>query len=110
VVPLYIAMQGLAGIRPLAPGFVRAELRPQLGDLDGLGLTAHTVRGPLRFAARGLLGDRELTIEPPGGCQAEVVLRREEAVSLPHAAGDAPSGHLRYALPAARTTLRLKHT
>ena len=71
VVPLYIAIQGLAGIRPLAPGFARAELRPQLADLDALELTAHTVRGPLRFAARGPMGRRELTVEPPSGCQAE---------------------------------------
>ena len=103
-------VQGLAGIRPLAPGFARAEIRPQLGDLDGLELTAHTVRGPLRFTACGTFGDREVTIEPPDGCQAEVVLRREEAVNLSPAAGDAPPGHLRYALPAARTTLKLKHT
>ena len=47
VVPLYIAIQGLAGIRPLLPGFARAELRPQLADLHDLGLTAHTVRGPV---------------------------------------------------------------
>ena len=43
VVPLYIAIHGLAGIRPLAPGFARAELRPQLADLPDLELTAHTV-------------------------------------------------------------------
>ena len=32
--PLYIAYQGLAGIRPLAPGFKRLEIRPQLVDLE----------------------------------------------------------------------------
>ena len=110
VVPLYIAIQGLAGIRPLTPGFVRAEVRPQLADIDGLELTAHTVRGPLRFSARGVPGQRELTIEPPPGCQTEAVLRLEERVDLPRAVGEAPAGHVRYALPATRTTLQLKHT
>jgi len=110
VVPLYITIQGLAGIRPLAPGFARAELHPQLGDLPDLELTAHTVRGPLHFAARGAMGHRELTIEPPPGCQAELVLRREEIVDLPRTAGSVTPGHLRYLLPARPTTLNLKHT
>ena len=110
VVPLYIAMQGLAGIRPLTPGFGRAELRPQLADLDTLELTAHTVRGPLHFAARGVMGNRELTLEPPPGCQAELVLRRQETVDLPRAGGDVPADHLRYSLPAKPTTLILRHT
>ena len=72
VVPLYIAIHGLAGIRPLAPGFARAELRPQLADLPDLELTAHTASGPLRFAAHGTMGRRELTVEPPPRCQAEL--------------------------------------
>ncbi len=110
VVPLYIAMQGLAGIRPLAPGFVRAELRPQLADISSLDLTAHTVRGPLRFVARGEVGNRGLTLEPPPGCQAELVLRREEVVALPRAGGEAPDGHVRYVLPARQVTLKLKYT
>jgi hypothetical protein len=110
VVALYVTLQGLAGIRPLAPGFVRAEVRPQLADLDGLEVTAHTVRGPLHFSASGVPGNRELTIEPPPGCQAEVVLRREENVDLPRVAGEVPAGNVRYALPATRTTLKLKHT
>jgi alpha-L-rhamnosidase len=110
VVPLYTAMQGLAGIRPLAPGFVRAELRPQLADIATLELTAQTVRGPLRFVARGEVGNRELTLEPPPGCQAELVLRREEVMDLPRAEGEAPAGHVRYVLPAKQVILKLKYT
>ena len=110
VVPLYIAIQGLAGIRPLAPGFARAELRPQLADLPDLELTAHTVRGPLHFSAHGAVGRRELTIHPPPGCQAELVLRREETVDLPRAAGPVPAGHVRYSLPAKPTSLIVRHT
>ena len=53
VVPLYIAIQGLAGIRPLSPGFRRAEVQPQLANLHAIALTVHTVRGPFQFTAQG---------------------------------------------------------
>ena len=36
VAPLYIGYHGLAGILPLAPGFRRVEVRPQLADLQSL--------------------------------------------------------------------------
>ena len=105
VAPLYIAYHGLAGIRPLLPGFKRVEIHPQLADLEQLALTAHTVQGPLQFAARGKPGDRELTLELPSGCEGEIILRREEKVSLARAPGLAPPGHLRFRLPAGRRTL-----
>jgi hypothetical protein len=108
VAPLYIAHQGLAGIRPLEPGFARVELRPQLADLEDLELITHTVRGPLYFHARGKPGDRELTVELPAKCEGELVLRREEKVVLRQISGRVPSGHVRYRLPAGTTTaLRL---
>lgn len=111
VAPLYIAYQGLAGLRPLEPGFHRAELRPQPADLEHLELVAHTVRGPLRFATRGKLGARELAVELPPDCEGELILRREERVLLERAAAPAPSGHLRYQLPAGKpVTLQLSFT
>jgi hypothetical protein len=110
VVPLYVGVEGLAGIRPLAPGYARAEVRPQLADLPDLELAVHTVKGPFRFKAVGAPGRRELNVEPPPGCRAEIVLRREEAVDLSPASGDAPTGHARYVLPAKATTLTLRHT
>ena len=109
VVPLYVTIQGLAGIRPLLPGFARAEIRPQLADLHDLELTAHTVRGPFRFAARGTMGRREITVAPPAGCQAEIVLHREESVDLPRAVGPVPAGCFRYRLPAQPSILNLKY-
>jgi hypothetical protein len=63
----------------------RVEIRLQLADLESLQLTAQTVQGPLRFAAQGRLGDRELRLEVPAGCQAELVLPREEPVDLKEA-------------------------
>ena len=111
VVPLYLAYHGLAGIRPLTPGFARLEIRPQLADLAELTLTAQTVRGPVRFVAHGQAGDRELRVEVPAGCEAELVVRREEEVALEPAPARAPAGHLRYHLPAGtETSLHLRHT
>ena len=99
VAPLYITYQGLAGIRPLAPGFKRVELRPQLADLDQLELTAHTVRGPLQFSAHGKLGVRTLTVELPKDCEGELVLPAHETVSLPRLPNSAPNGCVRYQIP-----------
>ncbi len=111
VAPLYIAYTELAGIRPLVPGFKGVEIRPQPADLEQLELTAHTVQGPLRFSARGKLGDRELTLDLPPSCEGELVVRREESVPLERATGPAPAGHLRYRLPAGKSTaLKLKLT
>ncbi len=61
VAPLFVTHMSLAGIRPLAPGFKRVEIRPQLADLADLELTAHTVVGPIVFKATGTPGDRNLT-------------------------------------------------
>ena len=109
VAPLYIAFHGLAGLRPLVPGFGRVELRPQLADLRPLDLTAHTVKGPIRFRAEGQVGSRDLTLALPPGCEGEIVLRREESVPLERMPGPTPAGHSRYGLPAGQTTrLRLR--
>jgi alpha-L-rhamnosidase len=105
VAPLYLAYTDLAGIRPLTPGFKRVEIRPQLADLEQLELTAHTVQGPLRFAARGKAGERELVLELPAGCTGELILRRDESVNLERATGATPAGHMRYRLPPGKVTL-----
>jgi hypothetical protein len=109
VAPIYIAFHGLAGLRPLAPGFKRVEIHPQLADLEHLDLAAHTVQGPIRLSARGKETDRAVTLELPAGCEGELVVRREEQTGLERAAGPAPPGHLRYRVPAGtKTALRLK--
>ena len=102
VVPIYLAFHGLMGLRPLAPGFKRLELRPQLADLTGLELTAHTVLGPIQFTARGPLGKRDLVIELPLGCTGELVVPAAEKVALEPLAEPAASGTRRYRLPVGR--------
>jgi len=111
VVPLYIAYMGLAGIRPLEPGFRRAEIRPQPADLSQLEVVARTVRGPLVFRSLGNRGNRELSLELPEGCEGELVLDETETVGLDLVPKQAPAGPRRYLLPPGKETrLKLKFT
>jgi hypothetical protein len=103
VVPLYLAYHGLLGLKPLAPGFQRYELRPQLADLADLDLTAFTVLGPLNFRAQGPRGKREVTLRLPPGGHGELVLPQDDKVELPTTAGPAPTGHRRFSLPPSST-------
>jgi alpha-L-rhamnosidase len=109
VAPLYITYQGLVGLRPLAPGCTRVEIRPQLADLEELDVIAHLVPGPVRFTAQGRSGGRFVAVELPPNCEGEAVLRGEESVELTPLAGEAPPGHRRYRLPAgSRSVFALK--
>jgi alpha-L-rhamnosidase len=111
VAPLYITYMSLAGIQPLEPGFQRREIRPQLAHLDLLERTAHTIRGPLVFSARGKKGNREINLTVPDNCAGELVVRREEALRLEPAVGVTTPGHRRYQLPSGKsTTVQLKFT
>jgi len=92
VAPIYLLFTDIAGIRPTAPGFARCQVRPQLGDLGHLDLTAHTVRGPIRFIAE-LVGDQHhgsLTLPPD--CTGELLLPAGAGTDLPPLAGDHPLG------------------
>jgi hypothetical protein len=108
LIPLYITHMGLAGIKPLAPGFTRCEIRPQLADLDALDLDTWTPLGPIVLEARGKLGDREMRIVLPGGCDGELIARREERLALEPLNRPAPDGCVRYRLPAGEAKFSLK--
>lgn len=120
VVPLYILYMGIAGIIPLTPGFDRYRLQPQIGDLEKLDLTAWTVKGPLRFHAKGRWGDRRLILELPNNCEGELYLDAREQPSLePSTAarvtdrwlGQIGSPLRAYRLPMGQeVTLQLKYT
>jgi alpha-L-rhamnosidase len=112
VVPVYALYMSVAGIRPLEPGFARCEIRPQLASLGSLDLVAQTVRGPIRLSSRGKLGVRELSIEVPPTCQADLVVSDKERlafdrapasrVSSDRSAGGPVPGLSRYRLPPGR--------
>jgi len=109
VVPLYLAYHGLMGLKPLAPGFQRFELRPQLGDLERFELTAHTVQGPITLRSRGQRGSRDVILELPVQAQGELVLPKEEVPDLSPVPGLTPAGHNRFSLPRGRAVeLRLR--
>jgi len=106
VAPLYITTMSLAGIQPLAPGFRRCEIRPQLADLELLELTVHTVQGRIEFSSRGKIGSRELTLTLPSGCEGELVVSSKETLRLETSAGlTTPSGLVRYRVAAGKTTV-----
>ena len=80
VSPLYLMYGSVAGIQPLAAGFKKVQIRPQIGDIGQLSLSYHTVLGPILFRSRGKLGNRIINIKLPEGCQAELVLSDKEAM------------------------------
>lgn len=98
VCPLYILYMDILGIRPTSPGFTKCDVRPQLGDIGELEVTARTVQGPFVFkAARS--GERyEVTLTVPEGCQATLVLPDRIPCDLPPADGRAAAGLKRHIL------------
>lgn len=96
VAPLFVTYMCLAGIRPLAPGFRRLEVRPQLADLESLELTAHTVRGPVQFHAHRQAAGHELTVSIPTACDRELVV---PAGLLPLEGGKVVGGWERFSIP-----------
>lgn len=74
VCPIFCLFMDIAGIRPTAPGFTECEIRPQLHDLGDLEIEYHTPLGPIAFSARKVEKNHEISITPPPGCQATLVL------------------------------------
>ena len=108
--PIYVLFMDIAGIRPLEPGFRRCVVRPQLGDLESLRLTAHTVLGPIRLQAKRTAGAgasgrpaHRITIDLPPGCEGELVLPMDTRVELRLLGVDRVLGVKRYPLFAGRS-------
>ncbi|MEM1096117.1 MAG: alpha-L-rhamnosidase N-terminal domain-containing protein [Bacteroidota bacterium] len=109
VAPLYIAYMGVLGVHPTAPGFASYQIRPQFGDLNALAGTAYTAAGPIGFAVRGPLGQRELRLTAPAMGKGELLLDAREACDLVRL-GTTPSGLVRYRLPQAEeVVVNLQH-
>jgi hypothetical protein len=103
--PLYVLFMDIAGIRPLAPGFARCRIRPQLGDLPDLELTARTARGPIDFQARRERDGHRVSVSLPAGCEAEIVSPDSER-PLRVAAGSSATVFIPSAVPG-RTSRRV---
>jgi hypothetical protein len=102
--PLIVLYMDVAGIRPAAPGFEKAEVRPQLGDLAGLELTAHTPRGPIVFKAEAQEEGHRAWVTLPPDCPGELVLPVTEGRGVAVTDADRALGLERFALPAGQTT------
>jgi hypothetical protein len=102
--PLFVLFMDVAGIRPAAPGFERAAIRPQLGDLPGLELTCHTVRGPIGFRAELQEGGHHVALTLPAELPGELLLPAGIAPGGGAVGSDRALGLSRFALPAGQTS------
>ncbi len=111
VVPLYLLTQGIAGIRPTAPGFTQCTVRPQPADLADVAVTVPTPQGPIAFACTGTRGERTLRLEVPRGCTADLILDEREQIAFPQAEGPVDGNLRRYRFPSGTPhTLHLRYT
>jgi hypothetical protein len=102
--PLFVLYMEVAGIKPALPGFEKVEVRPQLGDLPGLELTAHTPRGPIVFRAEAQEEGHHAWVTLPAECPGELVLPVTEGKGVAVTDADRALGLERFALPAGQTT------
>ncbi len=110
VAPLYLAYMGLLGLNPLIPGFKEVRIKPQLGDLKSINITAQTVKGPIHFKSDGLPGKRNLKIQLPDGMSGYLVLDSREKITLEEVESSEP-GMRRYLIPGGLAIeLKLKYS
>ncbi len=81
--PLILLYQGIGGITPLSPGYEKIQIRPQPGDLEEVSFIMQTPKGQIHFKSKGKKGKRELILQIPAGCQAELILPPGEKITLP---------------------------
>jgi alpha-L-rhamnosidase len=105
VSPVFVLFMDIAGIRPTAPGFARCQVRPQLADLGNLDLTAHTVRGPIRFIAEAQAKGHCVSLSLPVGCEGELLLPKVAGIDLEVLAPDHPTGLKRFRLKSGATNV-----
>ncbi len=98
--PAFVLHQDIVGLRPLAPGFAKLQLRPQLGDLPDLETVSHTPRGPILFKARREGAVHRISVKLPMACEAELLLPPDVVVPFAPLAPDTAPALKRYRLPA----------
>jgi alpha-L-rhamnosidase len=102
--PLFVLYADVAGIRPGAPGFAKAEIRPQLGDLDALELVCHTPRGPIALRAEAQEEGHHAWVTLPADCPGELLLPVTAGQGVAVTDSDRALGLERFALPPGHTT------
>lgn len=111
VAPLYLLYMGILGLKPTTPGFETYEIRPQLGNLPDLDVTAQTPIGPVRMVVSGRQGNRTVKLHVPSVGRGTLVLKSSEAVHLEPLPPQGRSGLQHFALPQGRIIeLSLRHT
>ena len=98
VAPIIMMYQGIAGIKPLTPGYETFQIRPQLGDLEEVELYSQTVKGKIVFKSKGIQGNRKLHLEIPKGTTAVLMLDGRENIPLEADGTDAATGLTTYIL------------
>jgi alpha-L-rhamnosidase len=107
--PLIILYQGLMGVRPLAPGYKKYEVRPLPCGETGFAATAHLPIGDVRVSMAPGNGKTELRIDTPDAGVGELVLGPGEHADLPPIGVPDPIRQTRYLLPKGRSiTMTLK--
>ena len=109
--PIIMLYQGIAGIKPLMPGYESFQIRPQLGDLKEVELAVQTVKGNIVFKSKGAKGNRELYIEIPEGTTAILMLDNREKINLKTDETDVSTGLKKYTLnEGTKIKMKLKYT
>lgn len=70
--PANLIVRRLMGIRPVAPGFSRVEVRPQISTLEYASVRTPTPRGPISVDIRTVKGKRRLQVSIPPNTTAEI--------------------------------------
>ncbi|MHB1456844.1 MAG: alpha-L-rhamnosidase N-terminal domain-containing protein [Armatimonadota bacterium] len=82
VIPVFVTMMGLAGIKPTAPGFTECEIKPQLGDLPDLEVIVYTVSGDIKFNADKISLGYNIAVSIPDGVKAKIVVPEGYSLSI----------------------------
>ncbi len=111
VAPIVMMYQGIAGIKPITPGYETFQIRPQLGDLKEVELYPQTVKGAIVFKSKGTKGNRELYLEIPEGTTAILMLDGREKIKLKSDETDVSTGLKKYKLSGGtKIKLKLKYS
>ena len=103
--PIFVLMMDIAGIRPTAPGFARYQVRPQLGDLGRLELTAYAPTGRFEFRSEPVPGGHKIALTVPPQGEGELLLPPGSQTDLEPLAPDHPLGLKRFRLRAGQVNL-----